>query len=139
MQLSTGLPSRWITASCKVTNKSLYTIENYMNEPSLEDVFKIMSRERLAQNPKILVGLMMDLGFRDADVFMVRAAFSKLPSVMSGLLRGEFSPEGAARMIAERTGIDKARLTALLSPCRLDYAPSGQGLNIRCSELYRWC
>ena len=110
-----------------------------MTERSLGAILDTVSREKEAENPSIIVGMMKDLGFQDTEVFMVRISVSEFPSLISSLFRGEISPEDAARRIAERTGMDESRLAAILATCQENDKPTRYTSGNEGSAIARWC
>ena len=85
-----------------------------MERAGFERLFEIRSREEFAEDPRSLVGPMMDLGFQKAEIAMVKLMAAEYPRKVSGVLTGAADPAAVASYVAEETGMDESRLRKML-------------------------
>ncbi len=115
-----------------------------MDKAGFERLFEIRSREDFAEDPKSLVGPMMDLGFQKAEIAMVKLMVTGYPKRMSGILLGVADPAAVASYVSEETGMDESRLRRMLMEMAgiaddVAFAEEPARTHPRGAALVRWC
>jgi len=78
-----------------------------------EEIFEIKSKEEFAKNPVSLTGYLIDKRFPREDISTYRTIARFCPSVISKVLRGDSSPEEAAKLAAKQSKVDEGTARSL--------------------------
>jgi hypothetical protein len=84
-----------------------------------ETIYAIKNREAFAEDPKALIGFMMDLGFESVDINMVRYLCKADVEAISETIAGNLELKEKLGQMAAKTRLDKNKLESLLK----DMAP----------------
>ncbi len=84
-----------------------------------ETIYAIKNRDVFAEDPKALIGFMMDLGFESVDINMVRYLCKTDVEAISEIIAGNLELKEKLGQIATKTRLDKNKFESLLK----DIAP----------------